>query len=607
MNKKHLSRRDFISGGALLAGSALLATGCAPTTQKTNVELAPTGGTAQASSGTGTAQGRNGELTVRAIVEGDELVDIQIVRSHETISVGETAQAVLGELILENQTLDVDTVSGATLTSMAYLSAVKDALAAAGQDPTAWEKRDHASLSRDEPIPAAADVVVIGSGGAALCAAITAAREGKSVVLLEKMGIFGGSTALSGFGFAAPGSWPQQQAGIEDSADNLAEDMLAGGDHEGNPDLVHVVCDSALDAYQWLSYDMMVSWYPGVVQDGGHSCKRSQCPENYGAGTVQRLLAGARSAGAQLFTSAQADEIVKDATGNVTGVRGTDLLAGKPFEVTANAVVLATGGFGRNVDMRVKYNPELDDSYLCTDARGITGDGIVMAEAAGAQLVDMEFIQTHPTGNPSTGSMLDVGGIRTYGCAVMVNKEGRRFVEELERRDVVSKATLAQTDGLGYFVFTREAAEADDMYGWAGDEIDSMIASGLWAEGDTLEEACAAFGIEASACAESIAQWNADCETGTDTAFNYRGDMLPIGDGPYCIFATTPTVHYTMGGVAIDTQARVLDETGTPIPGLYAAGEVTGDIMGTNRLGTTAVVDIVVFGRIAGLSAANLA
>lgn len=606
MDEKNLSRRGFITGGALLAGSALLGPGCAPTTEKDDTGLAPTG-TAQASSGTGTAQGRNGELTVRATVEDDELVDIQIVHSHETISVGETAQAVLSGLILENQTLDVDTVSGATLTSMAYLSAVKDALAAAGQDPSAWEKRGHASLSRDEPIPAAADVVVVGSGGAALCAAITAAREGKSVVLLEKMGIFGGSTALSGFGFAAPGSWPQQQAGIEDSADNLAEDMLAGGDYEGNPDLVHVVCDNALDAYQWLSYDMMVSWYPDVVQDGGHSCKRSQCPEDYGAGTVQRLLAGARSAGAQLFASVQADEIAKDETGKVTGVRGTDLLTGEPFEVTAGAVVLATGGFGRNVDMRMKYNPELDDSYLCTDAPGITGDGIIMAEAAGAQLVDMEFIQTHPTGNPSTGSMLDVGGIRTYGCAIMVNKEGQRFVEELERRDVVSKATLAQTDGLGYFVFTRKDAEADDMYGWAGDEIDSMIAAGLWAEGDTLDEACAVFGIDVAACADSIAQWNADCETGADTAFNYRGDMSPIGDGPYCIFATTPTVHYTMGGVAIDTQARVLDAAGAPIPGLYAAGEVTGDIMGTNRLGTTAVVDIVVFGRIAGKSAANLA
>lgn len=233
MDEKNLSRRGFITGGALLAGSALLGPGCAPTTEKDDTGLAPTG-TAQASSGTGTAQGRNGELTVRATVEDDELVDIQIVHSHETISVGETAQAVLSGLILENQTLDVDTVSGATLTSMAYLSAVKDALAAAGQDPSAWEKRGHASLSRDEPIPAAADVVVVGSGGAALCAAITAAREGKSVVLLEKMGIFGGSTALSGFGFAAPGSWPQQQAGIEDSADNLAEDMLAGGDYEGH-------------------------------------------------------------------------------------------------------------------------------------------------------------------------------------------------------------------------------------------------------------------------------------------------------------------------------------------------------------------------------------
>lgn len=605
MSENSISRRSFLTMATLTAGGALLASGCAPSEQ-TDKNLASTG-SAQAVAGTGTAQGRNGELTVRAIVEGDQLADIQIVRSHETLSVGDTAQDLLKDAIIEHQTLDVDTVSGATLTSMAYLSAVQQALEAAGQDAAAWSSRPHAERTRDEALPSSADVIVVGSGGAALCAAITAAQEEKSVVVLEKMDIFGGSTALSGFGFAAPGCWPQQQIGVEDTPEKLAEDMLAGGDYEGDPKLVHTLCDHALDAFNWLSYDMMVAWYPGVVQDGGHSCKRSLCPEDYGAGTVQKLLAGARSAGAQLFASAQVDSLLQDDSGTVVGVCGTDLLTGGTFEISASSVVLATGGFGRNVDMRVKYNAEFDDSYLCTDAPGVTGDGIVMAEAAGAELLDMEFIQTHPTGNPSTGSMLDVGGIRAYGCAIMVNKEGNRFVEELERRDVASKATLAQTDGLGYFVFTRQAAEDDDMYGWAGDEIDSMKAAGLWAEGDTLEEACAAFGISAEAVAAAIAQWNTDCETGTDTAFNYRGDMFPIGEGPYCIFATTPTVHYTMGGVAIDTAARVLEADGSPLPGLYAAGEVTGNIMGTNRLGTTAVADIVVFGRIAGKSAATQA
>ncbi len=602
MNESAISRRGFLTGASLLAGGALLAGGCAPTSGADETFAAT--GAAQATAGTGTAQGRNGELTVRAIVEDGALADIQIVRSHETLSVGETAQDLLRDLILENQTLDVDAVSGATLTSMAYLAAVGDALDSAGQPSAEWKKRDHASFVREEAIPESADVVVVGSGGAALCAAIAAAKAERNVVVLEKMDIFGGSTSLSGFGFAAPGSWPQQQAGVEDSPDKLAEDMLSGGDYEGNPELVHTLCDNALDAYQWLTYDLMVPWYPGVIQDGGHSCKRSQCPVDYGAGTVQKLLAGARTAGASLFASAQVDEIVKDAVGAIAGVRGTDLLTGEPFEVAAPAVVLATGGFGRNVEMRVQYNPEFDDSYMCTDAPGITGDGLVMAEAVGAKLVDMDFIQTHPTGNPSNGSMLDVGGVRAYGNAVMVNKEGERFVEELERRDVVSKATLAQTDGLGYFVFSHELVEADDMYGWAGDEIDAMRAAGYWAEGDTLEEACAAFGIDAAACAKTIEQWNADCESGVDSAFHYRGDMSPIGEAPYCIFATTPTVHYTMGGVSIDTQAHVLDADGKPIPGLYAAGEVTGDIMGTNRLGTTAVVDIVVFGRIAGASAA---
>lgn len=595
-----LSRRGFVLGAAATATASLLA-GCAAT----GANAAPASTDAEASAGTGTANGRNGQLTLRAIVKDGTLEDLAIVRSHETLRVGAAAQDLLHDLIVSGQTLNVDAVSGATLTSMAYLSAAEQALAAAGIDPKEWKKRDKAVPIRDEELPSSVDVVVVGSGGAGLCAAVTAAQAGASVLVLEKLGAPGGSTALSGAGFAAPQCWPQQQKGIEDSPEAMAQDMLVGGDNLGDPQLVELLCDQALDCFQWLSYDASLAWLPGVVQDGGHSVARSLNPVDYGAGLIDKLAVLAEASGVRLACNVKVDGIAQNAAGETTGVSATDLITGETRSIVAGAVVIATGGFGRNVEMRSQYDPALVEGYLCTDSPGATGDGLLMAQAAGAPLVNMEYIQTHPIGNPISGSMLDVGGVRVEGCAVMVNKEGARFVEELDRRDVVSAAIMAQTDSKGYFVFTAADAEAMGLYDWAADEVASLRESGLWAEGDTLEDACAPFGIDADELQTTLDTWNGDCTAGSDSQFGYRAAMSPIGDGPYCIFACAPTVHYTMGGVPINADAAVLDDSGSPIPHLFAAGEVTGNIMGTNRLGTTAVVDIVAFGRIAGARAAR--
>ena len=598
IDSNKISRRGFVSIGATLAGAAVLATACTPSGSDAAQQ------SRSVAVGRGTGQGKHGELSVKTIVEDGAITDIVIDRSHETLNVGTVAQDRLKAEILATQNISIDAISGASLTCMAYLEAVKKSLEDAGLDPSDWEK-GQASLKRDGELPTGADVVVIGSGGAGLAAAITAANEGKSVVVLEKLDTIGGSTTLSGAGYAAPGHWLQKRKGVEDSPELMKEDMLVGGDNEGNPDLVDVVCSHALESAEWLTYEAGVEWGPACVQDGGHSVARSILPVDYGAGLATKLIARAEALGVVIVGNAKVDSIETDGSGAVSGIKGTDVESGSSFEVAAKSVVIATGGFGRNVEMRVQYNPEMDDSYMCTDSIGATGDGIVMAQAIGADVKDMEFIQTHPTGDPQTGAMLDVGGIRVEGCAIMVNKEGKRFVEELARRDVASQAELAQTDGLGYFVFSKADAEARAYYEDCADEIASMIARGLYIEADTLEEACAHFGIDAEACAESIATWNADAEKGEDSQFGYRGEMFPIGEAPYCIFSLTPTVHYTMGGLDIDTEARVLDAEGNPISGLYAAGEVTGDVMGTNRLGTCAIPDIICFGRIAGKNAAT--
>ena len=291
----------------------------------------------------------------------------------------------------------------------------------------------------------------------------------------------------------------------------------------------------------------------------------------------------------------------------MTGVKVEDKLTGEEVTVATPAVVLATGGFGANVQMRSQWDPELDERYRCTDSRGADGDGIALATELGANLVGMEWIQTHPYGSTTDGTMLDCGGVRTSGTAVLVNTAGQRFVEELERRDVVSKGILAQEGGVGYMVMTEADAAAEGYTPETYDETATMYANGTWVIGETLEEVCEPFGIDPEGLAQTLATWNADVEKNSDSQFGYRAQMFPIGEGPYVAFPVTPTVHYTMGGVQIDRDAHVINEDGEVIPGLFAAGEVTGGIMGTNRLGTTAVADITVFGRIAGEGAARLA
>lgn len=602
-SSRTLSRRGFLSGAAMLglsAGAAAVASGCAPTSMQ-----ASAADNAAEATGKGTAAGKNGDVAVRAVLAGDELLELELLESQETPGVGEAALDRLEALIVQNQTLNVDMVTGATLSSMGYLSAVKSALESAGQDAKQWQKRDHAASTRDEEIPSEVDVVVIGSGGAGLSAALTARSAGKSVLVLEKLDTVGGNSALSGAGYAAPGTWLQLRKGVEDSPDLMASDMLTGGDNLGAPTLVHTLCEGALDALEWMTYETGVSWSPTCGQDGGHSVARTVQPAGYGAAVMVKMAARAKKLGVTVATGVTVEEIIRTPGGAVTGVKAVDRVSGAQLSISSPRVIIASGGFGANLEMRMQYDPTLTDEYGCTDAVGTTGDGIVMGQAIGAGVTGMEYIQTHPTGSTTTGNMLAMGSIRSKGFAFMVNKEGKRFVEELERRDVVCAAELAQTDGCGYFVFSKEDGVASGIYDRAADELGGMKSDGTYFEGDTLEAVCDHFGVDVNGVKETIALWNKDCEAGSDSQFNYRSPMKPFGEAPYAMFSVTPIVHYTMGGLTINADAAVLDEDGVPIPGLFAAGEVTGGIMGSNRLGTTSYVDIVVYGRIAGANAAR--
>ena len=291
----------------------------------------------------------------------------------------------------------------------------------------------------------------------------------------------------------------------------------------------------------------------------------------------------------------------------MVGVKVENPVTGDTSEVKCKAVVLATGGFGSNVDMRVKYNPEMDDKILSTDSVAAQGDGIVMAEKIGADTIDMEYIQTYPVCDPETGALLYVGDVRLENHGILVNREGDRFVQELDRRDVISNGIKNQTDGVAFLLFDQAAADETGLIKQHADEYENSEARGVIVKADTLEDVAKAQGVDAAELKKTVEKWNKYCADGKDPDFGYSAEMNVIGDGPYYLMACKPAVHYTMGGLHITPEAEVLTVEGAPIAGLYAAGEVAGHKMGTNRLGSCSMTDIYTFGRIAGKNAADYA
>ncbi len=444
-------------------------------------------------------------------------------------------------------------------------------------------------------------VLMTGEGMLALWGALKSCLKPGDAIVCVGTGVFG-----DGIGeMAAPGNWIQVQEGIADSPDALAKDMLEGGDNAGDPALVQIIAEGALDSSQWLTFEGGISWKHDLMQFGGHNTKRSIIPITHSGSEMTTKLT--KRAGEidtlTLAKNSPADELVKSGDA-ITGVKGKNTVTDKESTIACKAVVLASGGFGSNIDMRVKYNPAMDDSILSTDSVGATGDGITMGEAAGANLIDMQYIQTYPVCDPETGSLLYVGDVRLESRAIMVNKEGDRFVEELDRRDVLSNAIVEQTDGKAYMLFNQANADETGLLVTHEDEYENLEARKVIVKGDTLEAVCEPFGVDAAELAKTVEKWNQYCKDGNDPDFNFRGDFNAIEGGPYYLMAYKPAVHYTMGGLHINTDAQVLDDADAPIPGLYAAGEVAGHKMGTNRLGSCSMSDIYTFGRIAGKNAA---
>lgn len=451
------------------------------------------------------------------------------------------------------------------------------------------------------------DVVVLGAGGAGLSAAIEAKNNGaEDVVVVEKMAFPGGNTLLSYAELACANNWLQEEQGIEDSDELFAQEMWEGGGKEARKEIVDTVVDGALEAAEWLRDDIGVEYQDYLVHEGGHSVARAVEPIELGPGMIDPMVEKAEELGIEFVYNTKAEEFVLDDEGRLVGVEVSH--DDDTYTISANnGVVLATGGFGANVEMREKYNERwetLDESVQTTNAPGIVGDGIVMAENINAQLEAMEHIQLYPFNNPVTGVFYGIEAPSWSGEGIVyVNQDGERFVNELGMRDERAEGILAQ-DGPVYAIYNQEVADRLELEENFEKEFEQTLEDGVFYKADTLEEIADYFDIDAENLEETMEKYNQYMEAGEDPDFGRTTSMVPMKEGPWFILEGVVSVHHTMGGVMIDTDAHVLDTDGDIIDGLYAAGEVTGSVHGNNRVGTFAITDITVFGRIAGANAA---
>ncbi len=637
---------------ALLLGAAMtisLMAGAMPVSAAEN-----TAGTYE-----GTGEGRNGDIVVEVTLDDDGVItDIEVKEHEETDGVGTLAFDELIPLMVENNSLSVDTVSSATLSSEGLIEAVENALISAGVELSDYENEVASEKGMDTVYMV--DVAIIGAGGAGMAAAASAAAEGSTVLVLEKSAAIGGNTKLGEGTYDSAD--PELQASIEMTDDNRAEVEEAISVTTDDPEYQALIDDVAADYEEWEETNGVtlfdsVNWHALQTYTGGGCIDNiplirlfaEKAPEtltwledeigipfkddyifmaiggkwarghqidmvaatgaegdNGGSVYISKLEEYATDKGVIIETSAPATALIVDEDGAVIGCEA-ERADGSLITVYADSTILTTGGYGANSDLVLKYSDGKITTTLHSCAVTSTGDGLSLAEEAGGNLINLDQIQVHPLGDPldDCGCVSEfVGNWLSATEYLFVNKEGERFINEDATRYEISMAELDQTDSQMWLIVDSSEIADDET---RQEQIEGLLADGHSYVADTLEELAEEIGVDPDALTETVEKYNEGMRSGEDEYGKSATEESVIEQGPFYASLRTPTVHYTMGGIEINLDAQVIDENGDAVPGLYAAGEVTSGIHGNNRLGGNAYPDIMTFGRIAGLNAAAAA
>jgi len=541
---------------------------------------------------TGSGEGRSGTIIVKVTVESHQVAKVTVVSQSESSFAQETINSLCERAVGRTaaMSVEVDGITGATLTSTGVIGAINMALQAAMGKPV-----DKGKTYRD----GTCDIVVVGAGGAGLSAAVAAAESDASlkIIVLEKQHIIGGNTNSSTGGINAAETDIQKGLGIEDSKQLFYDDIMKGGKYENIPSLVENFVEHA---------PVTISWLTGLGADlsdvglmGGSSVKRTHRPQGgtaIGPHLMKVLKAATSNKNIEIRTSNKVFDLLSAVDGSVTGVKVQNA-NGSTYRLTAKVVIIATGGFGANLEMVTSLQPSLK-GFATLNHPGATGDAFAWMTAIGGATIQMANIQIHPTAE-ATNHILITEAVRGNG-AILVNHDSKRFCNEMDTRDVVSAAILKQTQGEAFLIFDQGVRKSLAS-------IETYANQHLLKEGATVAELAAAIGIPAEDLEATLTRYNAQQKAGMDEDFGRSAAQMTaaLETAPYYAVCVTPAIHHTMGGLSVNIDTQVLRADGTPIPGLYAAGEVTGGLHGANRLGGNGVADIVVNGRLAGIAAAQ--
>lgn len=591
------------------------------------------------------AYGSNGFIPVTVTVSKNRIEKIEVGENTETNLMGGMAIKRLSDAIVKHQTLNVDAVAGASVTSAAFKKAVGDAVAQSGVNPAALQKPVPSDVKKISKVTKEKyDLVIVGSGGAGLSAAVTAAEGGlKHVLVIEKMPVIGGNTLRCASAFNAadperqkllPMTQTLKDAVIKAISEKPANDDHAklmadvkkqfeayeksgsktlfdspewhalqtynGGDKVGHIPLIRTYASNVLDTLHWMQKHG-TPVLDRVSQGAGALWQRThQVDAPGGNGLIEPLLAAARKDGVKILTEMKADDLIVS-NGKVVGVKASDKV-GNVFNFSSkHGVILATGGYSQNKEMRQKSAPHLTPDMVSTNQPGATGDGIRMAEKAGAATTGMNYVQVYPLATPGTGALQ--GRARKMSGlddVIDVNKNGERFVKEDARRDEFVAAIKKQPDAICYDINDSSIVKPTNSF---AENVEVLISLGRIYKADTLADLAKQLGMPADKLEATVAEYNKMVEAKNDPKFGRKLFDQKIEKAPFYATPRAPSIHHTMGGLEINSKAQVLGKNGKPIPGLYAAGEVAGGVHGSNRLGGNATADVLTFGRIAAKTA----
>lgn len=540
--------------------------------------------------------GHNGPISVKVSVDHSHIESIEYYNHQETLEVVQQAAETMIDAIIANQSLAVDVASGATVTCQAILKGCENALIQLGFHRNQLYQNNDNEYDEIRPSEKQYDVIIVGAGGAGLSAAVMAAREGASVAVLEKMSEPGGNTVRATAMYNCVDDKLQHPLGIYDSEEDFYNETYNGGYQKAKPELVRILTSQADEGKLFL--EELGLQFDSVIDNclGGKIARGHYSLAHNGTDYVQVLWQACNDLGVDFYLNTKANELIM-AQDSVIGVEA--YRKGETIEFYANnGVVLSSGGFGQNVEMRMYYNRNLTGELLCSNAPGATGDGIIMASKIGASLINMEYIELYPMGDSYDGGLRNsIPNVINKG--ILVNQQGQRFVREDGARDVLSQAILDQKGSYAYSIVD------DDFEIFADDRsyLQGLVLMGYVEKANSIDELAQLIDIDADILINTIDQYNqsvalqSDC-LGRETLIN------AIDKPPFYANMKKPTIHHTLGGIEINEMAQVLNQDKQPINGLFAAGEVTGGIHGANRLGGNSFPDMIVFGRIAGKNAA---